>query len=299
MKKSLVHLCLVVAALLLAAPTVGEELDPARLTWSKGRLAAKKGMVSLGSDIEIQRLSKSAVTADLIEPGRGQGIQPKDPWHLQISTKILGASSVLRVWFNAGDGATLQRTELEAGRSRKRDRLRTYRYTDDGVYGTTQRPGDDSYDHPERWAQSDDYFDEFPDVPSARVAVTEPAALFYLLSVADLSKPGDRLRANLFTKGKVVKLTVVVEKISPVDVDYVETSARGERRVKETVEALELSVEGRPAAAGSGGADFKLLGLSGKKQIFLSPTLRIPILLTGKIESVGKGRIELKEVTVG
>lgn len=296
MKKPLVHLCLVVGALLLASPTVGEELDPLRVSWSKARLVARKGVISLGSNIEIQALSKSTAMADLIEPGDRKPIQPEDPWHMSISTRVLRASSVVRLWFNPGDGASLQRSELETGKGKNKDRLRTYRYTEDGVYKITREPRGDSYDHPEKWAQTSDSFDEFP--PNARVAVTEPAALFYLLSVADLSKPGDLLQANIFSKGNVIKLTMTVEAISSVGVDYTESYASGKRKVKDTVEALELSVDGQPATAGSGGADFRLLGLSGEKRIFLSPTLRIPILLTGRIRGVGKGRVQLKEVTV-
>lgn len=297
MKQPLTRLLLFVGALLLPVAVAGEELVPSRVSWSRARLVAKKGIFSLGSDVEIQRLS-SAAAADLIEPGQGRAIEPRDPWHLRLSTKLLGASSVVRLWFNAGDGATLQRTELETGRSRKRDRLRTYRYTDQGVYKTTQRPGDDSYDRPQTWARSDDHFDEFPDLPSARKAATEPAALFYLLSVADLSETGDRLQVNLFSKGKIIRLSVVVKATTSVAVNYVETSAGGKRKVKEKVESIELSVFGRPAETGSGTADFKLLGLSGEKRIFLSPTLRIPILITGRIDGLGKGRIELKGVTL-
>ena len=52
--------------------------------------------------------------------------------------------------------------------------------------------------------------------------------------------------------------------------------------------------EARPG--GPGEADFKLLGLTGEKRIFLSPELRVPLMLTGTIENVGKGRIKLKRV---
>jgi hypothetical protein len=298
MKKSILLLpCLALG--LLSTSAVGEGLDPSRVDWSKARLAAKKGLVSLGSDVEIERLSTSSARSSLIDASGGAAIQPDNPWLLSIGTKVLGAESQVRLWFNAPTGATLQRSELETGKGEKKDRLRTYRYTDEGVLKVTQRPGSGgSYDHPEKWARDDEHFYDFPEVPTARVDVTEPAALFYLLSVADLEKPGDQLRANLFTKGKLVKLTVAVEDAIEIEVDYLERSTRGERRVKDSIPVLELSVSGRPAAASSGSGDFKLLGLAGEKKIFLSPTLRIPVLLTGKLEKIGKGRIELKELTV-
>ena len=281
-----------------AAPMAGQDLDPSRLKWSKARLVAKKWPFSLASDIEVRRVSEIDARSELIDASGRNALMPTNPWRFGIETKLLRVRSKVGLWLNAADGAALQRNELKTGRGKKKDRLRTYRYTDEGVLKVTQRPGDAGYDHPETWARTDEYFYQFPEVSTARVAVTEPAALFYLLSASDLTKTGDRLHANLFTKGKLVRLTIAVEGLATVDVDYVERSARGERKVKQETEALEVSLSGRPVAAGSGALDFKFLGLSGEKRVYLSRELRIPVLLTGKIRGAGKGRIQLKEVTL-
>ncbi len=76
--------------------------------------------------------------------------------------------------------------------------------------------------------------------------MTEPSALFYLLAVADLDQVGDRLTTFVFSKNRLMRVELVVQETTEIEVDYTEVTDAGERNVKGRQEVVRLSLEGTP-----------------------------------------------------
>lgn len=269
------------------------DFDPSRVTWSGLQYEAGKIGITLGTHLDLDR---GPVGGALIEPPEGSAKMPgsSGAWHLSIESRLLKRGDLLELWFDPADGSTFQRSELETGGKGKGDRIRIYRYTAEGIYQVTREPPETGpRPDPENWAKTDDYFARYPAELPAGTAVTQPAALFYLMSVAELSSPGDRIEAHVFSKGKVWRVKIEVLGTTQLDVDYKD----GEKTVDGPVDALELSLDGQPAVGqAEAGEGFVFLGLTGDKRIFLSPTLRVPLQITGTIKHAGSGTVKLRSV---
>ncbi len=102
----------------------------------------------------------------------------------------------------------------------------------------------------------------------------------------------------MFSKGHVMLVEMVVHGNSQTEVDYVEESAAGERRISGQVETLEISLDGQPLDRQTEEGDFEFLGLRGDVRLYLDKTVRVPLQLSGRIKYVGKGNVRLRRVVL-
>ena len=277
--------------LLLASATPAATYDPEAVAWSRLELEATKFFLTARSAVELAGRPSREAVAELLVPTQGHGLAPRgtESFRVDLHTRILNRDSRVRFWFDPGDARALQRSSYD--RSKKRSRHRTYRYTRDGVFRRTLNPADGEVDRPyASWSRVDEHF---VPLPAAGSAVTEAAALLYLIPAGDFRAPGDRQRVRVFTRGKVREVDVAAAGKERIRVSYAEVSDAGERRVEGEVEALRVAV--RPlAAAGEDKDDFKLLGLEGDIDIFLEPRTRALLLVRGKVDLAGTVHLRLK-----
>ena len=131
---------------------------------------------------------------------------------------------------------------------------------------------------------------------AAEDVVTEPSALFYMLSAADFSKPGESRSLVLYSRDALMRVELKALGMESLRVDYVEESPSGTRKVKGRKDAMRIGITARPLV--DTGSEFELLGLRGDVSMYLDPETGAFLQMTGKIKVVGTIHIKLQSVTL-
>ena len=277
-----------------------ESFDPERVLWSRLHYQASKFFITLNAEVEIETVGAAAVREALVEPPEDDTLPPVEAGavKVEIDSRLLGRENQLDLWVVPGSGATLQRSEVQRARRFERNHLRTYRYGLRGVHSFSSKPATAAeVELPATdWTDRDSSFDPFSLVMEPPLTVTEPSALFYLLSVADLSSRGDTLQVPIYFKGRIFSVAVSVASRTRIEADFVRQNGGDEERVSGDVDAIELSLRSRTIEHGEQVPELELLGLRGDISIYLDPELRVPIELRGDLRIVGRGRIRLQRV---
>lgn len=289
--------------LLLAAIALGAgadpsppPLDPARVGWTRLSYTASKFGISSRSEVTLKHIGAAEARSALIAPPRGEGLVPhrNDNLLLRLDNRALGRDSHLDLWLDPQDATAYQRSLIEAGK--KRPRYKVYRFLQNGVFSRRLFPekGEEALPR-ERWSDVVEEIDRFD--PSRGGAVTEPAALFYVVAAAPLDKPGDRIELRVFSDRLVRPVEIIASGNERLEVDHVVHTAEGERRVKGPLETLRLIIHPRPVGDAKI-KDFKFLGIEGDVELHLDPQTRAPVRISGKAPYAGKLRIVLTELVL-
>lgn len=300
-RRQLVVVALCVSTLTGGAGEVVAEssvFDPARVRWSRLDFRASKLAVKATSEVRIRTEPFSRAAGRWLGSSTGRPLMPKgsEVVRIELRSEVLGKSSELDLWVDQVSGAALQRTQIESGKKVRHHRHRSLRFTDIGVFNSTYRAADDTVDRPYKEWKLTESFKPHPEGLGRGGVVTEPSALFYLLAVANLDQVGDRVATYVYSKSRVMRVDLAVQGKTEIEVDYTEVTETGERNVKGRQEVVRLSLEGTPVDQDGTEKDFEFLGLRGDVEIFLEPTSRIPVQISGKIRYLGKGHVRLQRV---
>lgn len=287
---------LVVAGSLVYA-RMPARFDPARVSWSALEYKASKFGFSTTSRISLGTVPAERAAGDFIDAGKSTGLAPRGPelLRLRILSSLLGRDSTSDLWFDPHQALAYQAVETTTG---SRHRYRAYRFTDQGVYSLLRKPekGQEPLS-PDHWSDTSDENFPHPEWAGEHLVVTSPSALFYILSVADLSRVGAHVEIPVFSRTSVELLVIKVEKSDRLKVNYVEVSGSDEKRIKGRAETLHLSLRARPLDASSQ-TQFQLLGLQGDVVIHLDPRHRVPLEISGRVPRAGKVRIRLRRLNL-
>lgn len=265
------------------------------VSWRRLEFQASKLMVKARAHVELSQHDAAQARAELMDR-QGQGaLAPQDSrvLALEVGSSFLGRHSKASIWLDPVDNAALQREQVETG---KRQRVKTYRFCDGSVYSKRVTPRDDSEKSlaPDRWT----HVLEEQLAHDKDQTVIDPAALFYILSVADPKAYAGGQTVSLFSKGKIHSVALRFEAEEELDVDFellpsVEPSigdtSAGPTTVDERVQALRYTL--RP---GDEADALELLGLEGDLELWIEAERRIPVLVTGKVSPVGRVAVKLQ-----
>lgn len=288
------HTLLAVALLGSAVPAAAQ-LDPARVGWTRSSYTASKFGLSSNSEVTLKTVSAAETTAALIASPQGQGLLPHDDANLLLwlDNRALGRDSHLDLWLDPKDATAYQRSQFETGK--KRGRYKVVRFTQGGAFSRRLLPEKGEEKLPrERWS---DVIEEYDRFDLGHGAVTEPAALFYVVAAARLDAPGDRVEMRVLSSHQIYTVEITVAGRERLEVDHVVRSTDGERRVQGLLETLRLVVHPR-LADGKKGDDFKFLGIEGDVELHLDPQTRALVQISGKAPYAGKLRFVLTEVVL-
>ena len=256
---------------------------------------ASKFFVSAETQVQQRLIPSEQAVAQLLPLAQGEGRMPnQDQIVLQtIKTNVMGQQSRIETWLNP-DAGILQRSSLYTGR---KNWFRTYRYISTGAYSVKRQPdskAEQNRPH-EQWSDVSTNFYQLEDV-ALKHPLSETEALFYLISVANLNEPGDQLQLPVFDKDEVIGLTVMVEKIVPLTVDFKEITDQGEKRVSGKQNVLRARLNARPLGEQSNAKDFQFLGYNGDVQLYIDPVRRVIVQMSGKYDYLGNVDIRLQEL---
>lgn len=283
-----------VLALLPQAMAAGYDLanfKPATLSYK-----ASKFFVSAETRVQQRLIPSEQAVGQLLTLSQEEGamMPNQDQIILQtIDTSVLGQQSKIEVWLNP-DAGILQRSSLYTGR---KNWFRTYRYIPAGAYSVKQNPAnktEQSRPHTQ-WSDVSTHFYHLQDMALDH-PLSEPEALFYLISVAKLNQPGDRIQLPVFDKDEVIALNLVVEQMVPLTVNFKEITAQGEQRISGKRNVIRARLSAHPLGHKSNASDFQFLGYNGDVELFIDPERRVILQMSGKYDYLGKVDIQLQEL---
>lgn len=282
------------------ADTAVYDID--RVVWSRLEYRATKLLITASSQVEISVERADAARARWSTPSRGTPLLPAgdEVVRITLGSQLLGKRSDLDLWLDPSTGDAFQRSQLERGRKLRHNRHRSIRFTDIGVLSSTHRATEETVDRSyEQWNVTES-FETYPLELPRGAGVSEPSGLFYLLTVAELEKPGDQTSIHVFSKGQVMRVTLAAEEWTELEVDYlrVESSVPEGKRLEERRRVLRIRLHGQPLVDHDSGVDFEFLGLEGDVEVFLEPEGRFPVQISGDIKRAGRGHIRLQRVVM-
>ena len=273
------------------APTgVKPVVDPEKVCWSRLDLVASKFGLSLKASVSRNRLSPGEARGELLEPeGKWVGIAPGGPTErLELSTSFLNRHSESILLFDPADGTTFQRKVVETG---GRSRYKVIRFAEEGIVTRRRSPRNEAEEdlHPRRWSEARQETDPYP--PGVH-RVVEPSVLFYLVSGLDLEDRDLELEVPFYTHNEIHRARLRLEELQRLRVDFEVLSSRGKRRVEGPRTVRRITVRPIPMDGKKGKLEF--IGLEGEVELFVDAEYRVPVLVRGRVELVGRVEVRLR-----
>ena len=266
-------------------------LDETNLHWSKLEFKAYLILVPLTADVEFTKVNSSDAVSGFYNPADKPLIAPAgdELLLLTMNSDNFGRKSNVRFWFEP-NLTGLETEQIDTGR---KNYVRAYRFGQNGVYRRDIFPTKQEEDLPRnKWTKLEHH--EYPHPPDFQSKqLTDSAALFYIVSAANLNKSGDTFTFYTFGKKHLSKIELKVEGTSDIDVDYYEHGTESKRRVEDTVNALRISITATPVGADIKENEFEFLGLKEDIKIYLDPRYRIPLQISSRIKIIGSVNIRL------
>lgn len=302
--KLVLMLAITACSLLSVAADSTDMAAPHALNWRTLKLWNSGVTGSVTTRIEWRKYPAAEVQSTLLDMPQLISQQQAGTRILELevanSIRLLlgaGIESQSRLWFNEGDGLPLQLMRVRRG-SKPSQKL--YRFGSSRVYRQRRQPADraETEQPAERWSKVSESFYPLPDADAGCTVILESSQLLYLLSRPD-TEPGDSRGALcVFDRQRVYRVEFRILGREPLEVNYLQLEASQEIRVKHTLEALHVALNGHPL--GSEPADvqpFSFLGLQGDIQLLLSDPGRIPLRVRGQVPGFGMIDLELVELT--
>jgi hypothetical protein len=290
---------LLVLGVALPQAVSAESLDPSRVAWTDLVYKGKKLMFSIDAEIGIEVVPSAKVKKSLVEATKGEGLYPEGDSSvlLTLTSEGLGTKARTRFWLGPEAGVALQRAGISEKKS-KRGR-KTHRFTETGVQIFFHEPaqGEDAT-RPENWTGGSDRFDSYPDWAGTDLQVSESTALFYLLAVAELNKPGDQIQFPVVSKGQLALAELKVVGLESIKVDYMRESGGKTVRVRGQVPVIKILVEAQQLDPGAEEADLDFMNMKGDIAIYLDPESRAPLRISGKVPVAGMAHVRVQRITL-
>jgi hypothetical protein len=274
------------------------QFDPAKIHWSELTFSTSVLFFKVKAEIKFKKIPATQAASDLIKPNPGDSevIMPRHDqvYMLSSHTSNFGRNSTLEFWFE-DDLTALQRTQTETGR---KTIVRTYRFLNSGAYRSDILPAKGEKKlPPAKWTQTSTQFYPYPsELPPYKM--TDNNVIFYAVSAANLNQKGDQVTFLTFDKEHINLVELVLEGTEEIETDYVAYTKNGEKRIRETVDALRVSIKSEPVNKNVDKKDFVFLGVKGDISIYIHPQSRMLLQVSGNADYIGHTDITLSRATL-
>ncbi len=271
-------------------PAWADGLALQRVVWRELRYTAHKMGMSATVDV---RLDDSAVPrSDLTEgaPAPGDGLL------LESTTRLPGRVFLASERIDPAQASVRRIVDTETGAKYHR---KTYTLTSHGFLLEMLEPASraESKLAPERWTREVRSFTPYPRELAEGVPITGPIGLLYAASAASLTSPGDELTVLVLVQTHVERVTLRVEGVETVALQFEERSGSVVTEVREERTGLRLVARSRPVDPSSTSA-FRIFGLGGDVELLWDPVRRLPLEIAGNVTMLGRVHVRLAAVTL-
>jgi hypothetical protein len=251
----------------------------------------------------MKSIQTSDLEAVLLASPKGNPIKPLTPQITEITINTIinprFRSPVKihnRIWLNPTNATAIGRIRIRRGED---DFKKMYRFTDQGVFRHRIEPKNRSEVRldPDKWTDIKDTFYPYDTKQLNCPGVSERSALIYILSATAMSKNNTPQTICVFGKRQLHRVQLQKEGIHPIKIDYIEINQEREIRKDSTVKALKMVIAAQPLTPHSEDPEnFSFLGFHNDITIYIEPNSRLPLQASGIIPTIGKTRLNLREV---
>jgi hypothetical protein len=279
------------ATLAVTAPARSQDTTPAaEVTWRKLAFTATKLLVTAHADVAFEWREPAEVSGELLTDVPGLPIVPRARLGaIELGSRFLSRRSSTTLLFDPSSLEAYQSSSRDYG---KRNRLKVYRYGHDGVFTRRLRPAsvEEGALEPEAWSDRSEQIHPL----RADGVLSDPASLFYLLSVADPSDYAKGGTMMAFSRSQAQPIEIDFVGVEPLRVSFdlhgPSSPEDDPERIDGEVETLHYAL--RPAAEAE---EFQLLGLEGDLDLWIEVARRIPVQVSGRVSPLGKVVVRLEE----
>ena len=279
--------------------SLSSKLDEERLHWSQLKYKATLLGFSVKSQVNLVSLPANETDAALIESKNDKAVSSSSDnnYYMTLHTNLLGRDLRTMIWFDPTDVRALQRIRLETGV--KQNEYKAYRFTENGTFMIRKQPKTEEVDlSHESWTNTNSEYAKLLPKSANQLMLAEPASLFYIVSVAELSHPGDAIEIPMLSRGSVLMVRLTVEKRKTYNATYTRKKRSSDNEVNHNVDALEISIRARSIDSPTESFDLKLAGLDGDLRFIVDRETHIPLELSGKMVILGTVRFKLEHAVV-
>lgn len=270
--------------------------------WVGLRYEAAVSVAKTDAEIRLARSMVEETRADLIPVSGRSVLLPREESVLVLSLDSVVKGGLFstkryrgRVWFEPGDGRSLQRSRLREGSD---GNLRVYRFTDTGVFRLRLEPRSkkESDEPPSQWgSRSENFFPFDPDALGCPTVV-DPAALLYLVSAGDWVTSQRSESFCVFNKRELYRVTITSLDTEVIDVSFTLGEGGVERTVAGGRNVRRVRLEPELLGSASDPEPFEFLGLERSIDLLVDQELGIPLRVIGYTPRVGEGALDLARV---
>ncbi len=272
-------------------PAWADGLALQRVAWRELRYTAHK--MGMSATVEV-RLDDGAPRSDLAEGATAP--VPGDGLLLESTTRLPGRVFLARERIDPAQARVRRIVDTETGAKYHR---KTYTLTSHGFLLEVLEPASraESKLAPERWTRAARSFTPYPRELAEGVPITGPIGLLYAASAASLTSPGDELTVLVLVQTHVERVTLRVESVETVALQFEERSGSVVTEVHEERSGLRLVARSRPVDPSSTSA-FRIFGLGGDVELLWDPVRRLPLEIAGNVTMLGRVHVRLAAVTL-
>lgn len=263
------------------------------VTWKKLNYAVPILFHLASATITLNPITAARVKEQLLDAKGHALLAPKASELLELSmhSDNFGRRSDVRLLFEP-NLQVLQLTHLNSG---KRNRLKTYRYLENGVWSYLQEPKQNELalglDH---WTNTSEELVTFPERFKTEIIV-DNGVLFYLVSALPLDKVGETFEFYSFFNRGIYRLILRVEAKENLELDYKVQRAGKESSVTGESPVFRLALRATPVDAPEA-EPYELLGLKGAMYLYVEANSAVLLRLSGDVDYMGQVDISLRKV---
>ncbi len=200
-----------------------------------------------------------------------------------------------KIWFNSNELRAYRRT---LWRKKGDPSIKIYDWTDNRVRRRKIQPAgpSESRQAPTEWTRSAASFYSYSEKKLPSEGISDPMLLLYALSTLE---PDGMKRSHemvVFGKKQFHRLTCRPEKTLPLAVSFSVHAASGVKHVDTTIEPFVFLIDTVSLTPENGKPEnFSLLGLEKDIRVYIAPSRRLPVRVSGKNSKHGNLVFELSE----
>ena len=203
------------------------------------------------------------------------------------------------VLFNPIQASALGRVRIRRG---KDDFLKKYRFTNLGVYRIQKEPSNKKEVQlsPDKWTKGGESFYRHDLKRLGCSVASERSILLYLACAAPFSKNRQPFSVCVFGKRQLHRVDLSPNGLQSLEVNYLEKKQDTQVVKQGKVDALKLMLQAQSLDTDLDDVEnFSFLGLRKDIAIFIDPSSKLPLQISGKLPKLGTMHLKLSEVELG
>ncbi len=200
-------------------------------------------------------------------------------------------------WFDAQSGIPLHRDRLRLGED---EFLKTYHFTDAGVFRIQHQPKDKSEVRlpPEQWTRVIETFYPYDLKKLNCLELSEMSHLIWVAVAADIPATGPPMDVCAFGKRQLHRVRIIPGGLEEIPVDYREVHAGGtSTKENTTIQAVKMSIDAVPLPSSLDEPEnFSVVGIREDIVVYVDPVTRVPLRISGGIPGFGHAALDLQQV---